>query len=443
MAPVTEAAGLLGSGAMYPRRVGFRTPAGSDILVGFKAGGFSTYVDDAPIFHFDLDGRWQRAFIEGVHYLKGLDTAVEAIDRVREGENLVLRRRTLAFAEASDLDAAIRVSAIDLIGAIDSDQYQRLDPPPPALAIEPDALRAMLESIAGWDASAWFARREHYLGTYGPIPLVPPDCRKPVILQATLGHSDGRAFGAGPSAESYVRSADEFAHHAREVARLLGRRLLQCRDVLLAGPDALHRPVDEVAAWLDSAAEVFPIRPDAPKRPGRAGVDDPVGPRLDGVHAVLDDIGPPLPDRAGWALLASKHLRRVHIGVESGDPAVRALYGRTWDDAALPAVAGDMKAARLGIGVTLLVGAGGVEHADAHLDASARAIDSLPLGPGDVVALIDADEVGGVPTGPNPFTPLGASGLAAQRAALRERLAAFRARTGAKVIPYSLAKQEL
>ena len=70
-----------------------------------KAGAFSLYFGDEPIYHFDLEGRWQRAYLEALHYLKGLDAEVYEIDRVRVGPNLVLRRRKLSYGEAADLDA--------------------------------------------------------------------------------------------------------------------------------------------------------------------------------------------------------------------------------------------------------------------------------------------------------------------------------------------------
>ena len=56
-----------------------------DVLAGVKAGGVSLYFGDDPIYHFDLDGRWQRAFLGGLHYLKGLDATVRSIGRDREG----------------------------------------------------------------------------------------------------------------------------------------------------------------------------------------------------------------------------------------------------------------------------------------------------------------------------------------------------------------------
>src|SRR5277367_999426 len=110
----TEAACLLEQGASYRRRIGLkpRATSGDPIFAGFKPGAFSLYFGDAPIYHFDLEGRWQRAFVEGTHYLKGLDATVHAIDRVREGPNLVLKRRTLADAKADEVDERVRSTAL-------------------------------------------------------------------------------------------------------------------------------------------------------------------------------------------------------------------------------------------------------------------------------------------------------------------------------------------
>ena len=83
----TEAACLLQSGALYRRRVGLVpiSERAEMVFAGFKRGAFSLYFGDAPIYHFDLEGRWQRAYLEPTHYLKSLDTRVQMIDRVREG----------------------------------------------------------------------------------------------------------------------------------------------------------------------------------------------------------------------------------------------------------------------------------------------------------------------------------------------------------------------
>ncbi|MEJ7637649.1 MAG: hypothetical protein WKF75_06570, partial [Singulisphaera sp.] len=257
MTPRTEAACLLDTGALYHERVGLLPVGGDPLFAGFKRAAFSLYYGDAPILHFDLEGRWQRAFVEGIHYLKAPDTTAQAIDRVRVEKNLVLRRKVLGFAEASDFDGWVRNTAIGLIDDLGAGRLERVEPPAGAIPLSSDALRAFLERIARWDAAAWFAHREEYLATYGPLPFLPPDCQNAVILQATLGHADRLTFGGAPAAEHYVRSAPEFQEHVRAVSRLLGRRILQCRGAFLGGSDVLRRPTDEVVGYLEAIQGTF------------------------------------------------------------------------------------------------------------------------------------------------------------------------------------------
>ena len=261
----------------------------------------------------------------------------------------------------------------------------------------PEELLSFLDRIAAWDASAWFAHREKYVATYGPLPFLPPDNPNAVVLQATLGHAGGIAFGLGRVAEHEVRSACAFEEHARAVEALLGRRAEQARSLFLAGGDVLRQPADQVESYLETAAHVFRVRstPDA---------------RLGGIDAFLDDLNPGLPDRAAWSRFRERHLRRVSLGVESGDEVVRSRYGKTWRNEALRAVVADLKEAGLGVNLLVLVDAGGVESADRHVEATAALVNTLPLGAGDLVALLDGNEVRDPDRSLPGFTPLTARG---------------------------------
>src|SRR5262249_31050581 len=155
-----------------------------------------------------------------------------------------------------------------------------------------------------------------------PLPFLPPECQNAVVIQATLGHAEGQTFGLSAAAEPYVRRGDEFERHVRDVAALWGRRLLQSRLIFLAGDDVLHQPASQVAAYLDAIDRTLPIR--------RTSAAD--EPRFDGVHAFLDDFAGHRYDAGDWSGLAGQGLNRVSLGVESGDPAVRAAYGKEWRD---------------------------------------------------------------------------------------------------------------
>ena len=429
MAQATEAACLLHSGATYPSRVGFRLDSGDDGFVGIRAGGFSMFAGDAPIFHWDFEGRWQRAFIEGTHYLKGLDAEVHAIDRVREGSSLVLRRRALGPEEGIGLDATIRNVAIDLLGTVAADRLATLAPPPPALRIGLDELRDLLGRVAAWDAAAWAAHRERHAATYGPWPFLPPDCPTALVLQATSG--EGGVFGDGAAGGPLARPVAGFEHHARDVRSLMGRRLAQSRDVFLAGPGVLRRPVDDVLGLLEATARVFPVGL-APSRARWAEVDQDAA-RLETIHALLDDFGPGRPDLDGWRTLREARLGRVTLGVESAVPSVRARFGKSWSDDDLGATVADLKAAGIGVGLVLLVGSGGRATAPAHLEAASRLVGALPMGRGDLVTLVD-DRL----LGPDPLDD---GEVAGQVAEFKRRWAAGRASPGARVVAYNPDKQ--
>src|SRR5262249_34397392 len=153
-----------------------------------------------------------------------------------------------------------------------------------------EELHDILGRISRWDAAAWFVHRERYISTYGPLPFLPPEYQNAVVLQATLGHADGRTFGLSQPEQPYVRSVEEFAHHVQDVARLWGRRRLQSRLVFLSGDDVLHQPAGQVEAYLDLVGQTFPIgrKDGAPEF------------AFEGVHALLDDFDGLLLGREGW-----------------------------------------------------------------------------------------------------------------------------------------------
>jgi hypothetical protein len=442
----TEAACLLEQGTSYRRRIGLEPIAtpGDPIFAGFKHGAFSIYHGDAPIYHFDLEGRWQRAFVDGTHYLKGLDASVQAIDRVREGANLVLKRKTLAYAETSEFDARVRANSLELIADLDAGRLGRIEPPTQkAQPLETADLRNFLERISSWDSAAWLAHRERYLATYGPLPFLPPECQNAVVLQATLGRAGGFGSGCSPAAELTTRCPAAFERHANLVAALWGRRLLQSRWIFLAGSDVMHLPVEDVKAYLSAIGRAFPVEPASRRRAvDRADDGDETSHRLEGVHVFLDDFAPPCPDRAALGEFAARGLVRVSLGVESGDPEVRSLHAKNWDEDDLRVSVSDFKAAGLDCSILTLVGAGGIERAEPHVNQTARLLESLDLGPGDFVFLLDENELRDPQYAPAGMTNLHGFAWSQQQAKLREALAPLK-RRGVKVLPYTLEKQSV
>jgi len=438
--PHTEASCLLQGGALYRRRVGLvSASAPADLLfAGFKDGAFSLYFGDAPIYHFDLEGRWQRAYIEATHYLKSLGASVHAIDRVREGANLVLRRRALRDDEIRALDLQVRGIALGLIAELDGCRLRRQEPPPDkAQPLDNTALRSFLERIACWDAAAWDAHLRQYQATYGPLPLLPPDCQNAVVLQATHGSAGGWSFGNGPASEHVIRSPAEFQQHVLDVVRLMGRRLLQTRIASLASGDVLRRPADDVMTYLEIVGRAFTIAPRVKGQTDPALVDPP---QIEGIYAFLDDFSAPCPGSGAFQTFRQCHLEHVTLGVESGDPCVRQLYHKSWCNADLRVVVSDVKSAGIGLSVLTLVGAGGPENAESHVVQSAELFSSLGLTRGDTLFLLDERELADPAREGGEGIVLTGEAWTRQRERIKQALLPLRER-GVKVLPYSLEKQ--
>ena len=152
--------------------------------------------------------------------------------------------------------------------------------------------------------------------TYGPLPFLPPECQNAVVLQATLGHAEGRTFGLSVRRPNRMCGRpEEFAQHTRDVAAFWGRRLLQSRVIFLAG-ERRAAPAgrgDRSLSRCRSAGRSRSSREHARADDERTTSASTASTRSSTTSRRLR------PDRAGWRELAARGLVRISLGVESGD----------------------------------------------------------------------------------------------------------------------------
>lgn len=360
----SEAAALLRVGAIYPRRIGLRDAAGHLLFAGVKRGAFSLYFDDEPIFHFDLEGRWQRAYIDGNHYRKSLNQSVDKIGRSRVQEGIALSRRVASRTEIDSLDDSIRAIALDVCVGLSKGRFSFVPPPDPAATLGVEDLRDLLDRVPTWDAAAWFALKEDYVRVYGTrASFIPPDAQNAIVLQPF--DSEGR-----------LRDEDRFSSHCRDVAELLGRRAIQASTAFLDDASSLRRPIGEILTNLEAMATIFPVRDDARPIMPRALPPDRVS--LSGIDLSFEfwHEGAALPDLEGWQAIASRRVRRVTVSFRNP--------GTGDESAASIAFA---KQAGLALSLVLPYGRSDSE----RLAALSEVVNSLPLSRGDSVYLMETE----------------------------------------------------
>ena len=107
--------------------------------------------------------------------------------------------------------------------------------------------------------------------------------------------------------------------------------------------------------------------------------------RPGGIFSFIDAFDVGRKSVAEWAELAERGLRRVYIGMESGDDELLRFLRKPGTAADVIDAASTLKAAGVAVSVIVMVGVGGEKFAASHVEHTAAALRAMPLGSGDIV----------------------------------------------------------
>ncbi len=340
--------------------------SGGGFLLGVREYGASVYTSGGDAYHFDLEGRLRRARIEwengvAADYLRGLDGRL--LRKVRR----VVRAGTDPGNDRLDRPAERR----EVFSRTHRAAVEALESIPPGRGRGRDSPRDILERCAAFDPPRLEDEARRFLEAYRPLGILPPDRYAALILQAT----EGCAYNACAFCDLYARrpfrakTPGDLRDHARRVKAFLGRALPLRKGLFLGEANALAIEQHALVEILGIALEEFPRQAAA------------------GLHAFLDVFTLPRKSARELRQLADLGLRRVYLGVESGDEEVLRLLRKPTSNADVREVVTELKLAGVSVGLILLVGAGGARLRESHREESVSLIKDLPLDAGDFVYL--------------------------------------------------------
>ncbi len=317
---------------------------------------------------FDREGRLHSAFWDGTNYTCGMDGRVLVRSFASDGGKV---RRLLPPDEAAQVRARVAEHVAVLRHLL----------PPDA----PPLLRGWLEQAQEWDSARLEAAAARFEATYAPIGILPPDQYRAVVLQATEGCTWNRCtFCSLYAGRAFrVKSPAEFRAHAQQVRALFGRAIGLRSSLFLADANALAISQERVRALLKVAHEEFVIGGDGT---GTGGGDESAY-VLDGIYSFLDIFGGEQKHTDDYRELHDAQVRRLYIGLESGDPQLFALLNKPGSPAACIDLVRNIKAAGISVGVIVLAGAGGDRFAPQHVQATLATLRAMPLDARDIVYL--------------------------------------------------------
>ncbi len=169
--------------------------------------------------------------------------------------------------------------------------------------------------------------------------------------------------------------------------RFFGQAINYRKSIFLADANALVIPQDQLVPILDIIRSEFAIVPKNLDRPAYVEWRSAHPVHFRGVYSFVDAFTTRRKSAADFVTLAERGLRRIYVGLESGDSELLQFLGKpnSPDDAVR--LAKTAKAGGVAVGVIILVGAGGEKHAANHVRHSVEAIKAMSLDDQDVIYL--------------------------------------------------------
>ena len=358
-------------------------------------------VGDTVVSSWDLAGRPYALVRESGTWRRGLDGRfLHKREATSDGPRVRERR---SAAEGAPVVEAARGEAVTALGLLTTGDA-------------PTEAQERLRAVVAMDRAALVRDAGRFLRACGPVSILPPDQYLALVVRVTEGCSwDACTFCSLYEGVPFrARTRDEVARHVAALRDYFGPSVALRRSIFLGDANALCLSPDRLLPLLDVVGEAFPGRP---------------------LHSFVDAWTGGRHGTEPWRAYRARGLRRVYVGLETGDEALLARLGKagTPDDA--ERLVASLHEAGVAAGVIVLLGAGGTAFAEAHERRTAAVLASMALGPDDVVYfseyLPDAARRGAA----DAADRLDADGLARQRAALER---AVRRAGGPRLATYDL-----
>ena len=302
--------------------------------------------DRGRVVTFDREGRLLYYFCRGYTYKRSLGSEVHLRFRRQTRQ-----RRQLQTAEAIEIFSEALTLARQIAPKVDTEVRNRLQ-----------------KEILPWTPERLLAEADRFGHAYRPISILPPDQYLAVVLQATEGCTwNGCTFCNFYMDRTFRRCSEaEFLDHAQAVKKLLGRGLRLRRGIFLADGNALAMSNRRLDPLLDIAIESFPDRD---------------------IFGFVDLYSGDRRTVEEWAHLATRGLKRIYVGMETGLDELLEFVDKPGSAAELKRFVGTLKEAGVQVSLIVMVGLGGREYRDRHRQASQELLLNLPLDRNDLVYL--------------------------------------------------------
>ncbi|MBI4787509.1 MAG: radical SAM protein [Chloroflexi bacterium] len=364
--------------------VELKTLDGHRLLINTRSQATSIMVNDDLVLNYDPEGRMTGAWVEGRNYRRSLDNHIMVKQEgPRRGLSYRVRRElepeearqflARAYGRVAEYREEARRSCALTTGRASAAEWQAVY----------DALDRILEC----DLPQLEREAEAFHNIYKPINILPPDQYLALVLQATEGCSYNQCAFCGFYRDRAfrIKSLDEFKQHIRDVRAFFGQALRVRKAIFLADANALVIPQAQLLAILDVINAEFAIEPRGLDRTALRAWRAEHPNFFEGVYSFIDAFTSRRKTAQDFHEMAQRGLRRVYIGLESGDGELLKFMGKPNSPQDVAQLVGQVKAGGVAVGLVILAGAGGDTFAAQHVQRTTELVNTLPLDSGDLI----------------------------------------------------------
>ena len=340
------------------------TPAGEpwSWLFHVKDRAVSLAIGPREVITFDREGRPYAAYFDGRNYRRGLDGRVLEKAGQTGAPGRVRHRRVLEPREADVWIERVLGRVGQLAAAA-----THADPG----AVPPGRLAFWVGHLTRWTAASLADHARRFGSVYRSVSILPPDQYLALVVQTTEGCPWNRCTFCDLYRDRPYRlkSAAELGAHLDAILDFLGEAVRLRRSVFLGDANMLASPQRGLLAAMEQI---------------RARLAHVAGPPAH-FYGFTDVVGVGRRDPHDLVALRQSGVRRLYLGLETGDDVLRRLLGKQGDVQAAVETVRILHRAGLAVGVVALLGVGGQTLAPGHEAGTAAALQAMELKGDDIV----------------------------------------------------------
>jgi len=216
---------------------------------------------------------------------------------------------------------------------------------------------------------------------------LPPDQYLALVLQATEGCSYNQCAFCSfyRDRKFYIKGVAEFDKHIRDVRAFFGGAIGMRKTIFLADANALIIPQQQLIPLFDAINQEFAIHPHGLTGDALKTWETQHPIHFEGIYSFIDAFTTRRKTARDFAALAARGLRRVYIGLESGDAELLSFIGKPNSPDDVVQLVDHIKAGGVAVGIIILAGAGGEKYAEQHVRNTVAIINQLPLDQHDLI----------------------------------------------------------